>query len=228
MKQTSLEKIDEERYKRIIVESAKKIIAERGEATPYTFILNGSLFANAALNLTVDNINAPGGGIVLNAGGGIFSINPEINDLRALGVNLTAQTGVLGTAEAPLLIDILGDGGLTIFAGGQQNGLSVNIHSNVGRTGTMFGNVPPGLVLMNNHIEGGGNLQSLFKSVSINYRMMQEAFWSYGQYGRFGDLHDQPALEIPEMSNEAFFIRSGTVEVQEPEILITEGPFTDL
>ncbi len=40
-KQTSLDQIDEERYRRIIVESAKKIIAERGEATPYTYILNG-------------------------------------------------------------------------------------------------------------------------------------------------------------------------------------------
>lgn len=40
-KQTSLEQIDEMRYKRIIVESAKRIIAERGEPTPYTFILNG-------------------------------------------------------------------------------------------------------------------------------------------------------------------------------------------
>jgi len=41
VKKESLEQIDEERYKRIIVESAKRIIAERGEPTPYTFILNG-------------------------------------------------------------------------------------------------------------------------------------------------------------------------------------------
>ncbi len=41
VKQTSLEQIDEMRYKKIIVESAKRIIAERGEPTPYTFILNG-------------------------------------------------------------------------------------------------------------------------------------------------------------------------------------------
>ncbi len=40
-RQSNLEQIDEERYKRIIVESAKRIIAERGEPTPYTFILNG-------------------------------------------------------------------------------------------------------------------------------------------------------------------------------------------
>lgn len=39
-KQASLERIDEHRYKRIIIESAKRIIAERGEPTPYTFILN--------------------------------------------------------------------------------------------------------------------------------------------------------------------------------------------
>ena len=34
-------KIDEGRYKRIVAEAAKKIIAERAEPTPYTFILNG-------------------------------------------------------------------------------------------------------------------------------------------------------------------------------------------
>lgn len=40
-KQNHIEQVDEKRYKRIIIESAKKIIAERGEPTPYTFILNG-------------------------------------------------------------------------------------------------------------------------------------------------------------------------------------------
>ncbi len=35
------EQLDEQRYERIIVEAAKNIIAERGEPTPYTFILNG-------------------------------------------------------------------------------------------------------------------------------------------------------------------------------------------
>lgn len=39
--QREQENIDEERYKRIVTEAAKKIIAERGEPTPYTFILNG-------------------------------------------------------------------------------------------------------------------------------------------------------------------------------------------
>jgi len=37
----NLEDMDEERYKRIVLEAAKRIIAERGEPTPYTFILNG-------------------------------------------------------------------------------------------------------------------------------------------------------------------------------------------
>jgi DNA modification methylase len=40
-KQNELEQMNEERYKRIILDSAKKIIADRGEPTPYTFILNG-------------------------------------------------------------------------------------------------------------------------------------------------------------------------------------------
>ncbi|MBS3056203.1 MAG: hypothetical protein J4473_02080 [Candidatus Aenigmarchaeota archaeon] len=40
-KQNKLEQADEERYKRIVVESAKKIISERAEPTAYTFILNG-------------------------------------------------------------------------------------------------------------------------------------------------------------------------------------------
>lgn len=33
--------VDESRYEKIILESAKRIIAERGEPTPYTYILNG-------------------------------------------------------------------------------------------------------------------------------------------------------------------------------------------
>jgi DNA modification methylase len=41
IKQNELEQLNEERYKRIILDSAKKIIADRGEPTPYTFILNG-------------------------------------------------------------------------------------------------------------------------------------------------------------------------------------------
>jgi DNA modification methylase len=41
VKQNELEQMNEERYKRIILESARKIIADRGEPTPYTFILNG-------------------------------------------------------------------------------------------------------------------------------------------------------------------------------------------
>lgn len=40
-KEKSKEQVDEDRYKRIVVESAKRIIAKRGEPTPYTFILNG-------------------------------------------------------------------------------------------------------------------------------------------------------------------------------------------
>jgi 16S rRNA G966 N2-methylase RsmD len=39
--QNNLEGMDEERYKRIIYYSARKIIADRGEPTPYTYILNG-------------------------------------------------------------------------------------------------------------------------------------------------------------------------------------------
>ena len=35
------EEIDEDRYRRIIADAATRIIAERGEPTPYTFILNG-------------------------------------------------------------------------------------------------------------------------------------------------------------------------------------------
>lgn len=35
------QEIDEERYKRTVLEAAIKIIAERGEPTPYTYILNG-------------------------------------------------------------------------------------------------------------------------------------------------------------------------------------------
>ena len=35
------EEVSEDRYKKVVLESAKKILAERGEPTPYTYILNG-------------------------------------------------------------------------------------------------------------------------------------------------------------------------------------------
>lgn len=41
LKPKSEEEISEERYKKVVLESAKKILAERGEPTPYTYILNG-------------------------------------------------------------------------------------------------------------------------------------------------------------------------------------------
>lgn len=40
-RQTNNEKADREKYRRVVIESAKKIIARRGEPTPITFILNG-------------------------------------------------------------------------------------------------------------------------------------------------------------------------------------------
>ena len=39
--QKDMGKIDEKRYQRIVIESSKRIIAERGEPTPYTYILSG-------------------------------------------------------------------------------------------------------------------------------------------------------------------------------------------
>jgi len=41
VRQNEVEQMNEERFKRIILDSAKKIIADRGEPTPYTYILNG-------------------------------------------------------------------------------------------------------------------------------------------------------------------------------------------
>jgi 16S rRNA G966 N2-methylase RsmD len=41
VKPKSEKEISEDRYKKIVLESAKKILAERGEPTPYTYILNG-------------------------------------------------------------------------------------------------------------------------------------------------------------------------------------------
>ncbi len=44
-KPVSAADIDQARYERIVVESTKKILAERGEPTPYTHILNGVIVA---------------------------------------------------------------------------------------------------------------------------------------------------------------------------------------
>ena len=41
LKQNNVQEVNEERYKRVVLQEAKRILAERGEPTPYTFILNG-------------------------------------------------------------------------------------------------------------------------------------------------------------------------------------------
>jgi DNA modification methylase len=40
-KQNNVQEVSVERYKRVVLQEAKRILAERGEPTPYTFILNG-------------------------------------------------------------------------------------------------------------------------------------------------------------------------------------------
>lgn len=187
----------------------------------------GDIGITGTNSVYVNAISAPTGTINMNIGNSIFATGDPANDFTAFNLWLVAQNGVIGTAEAPILVDLRG-GSFFLNAGNQINELSANINSNVGRNGITFLNTPPGLVLLDNHIEGGGNLQSLFKSMSIQYKIGQEAFNSYGQFGQYG-LYDQAALVIPnEIFTELSFIESQTVLIQEPEILLEQAAFTDL
>jgi len=128
--------------------------------------------------ITVNSIHTPNGNVSLNAGDNIFSSGSGNNNINSLGNTLIAG-GVIGTAEAALIMAV--NGGYIHFAAGRQmNELSVHMNGDAGRDVPQFLNVPPGLVIYNNHLLGGGNIMSLEKSQSILYL---DDFLNYLNFG---------------------------------------------
>ncbi|MBP9732981.1 MAG: S-layer family protein [Candidatus Omnitrophica bacterium] len=153
---------------------------------PNTLLQNaniaGALNLTGIGNLTIEN-NTVGQGASLDMGGSIFGGSLPSDDLTAQNIVLFARTGTLGTPDLPLHLISRGES-ITIFAGGEINGNSVNIHSNITRDGLQFANVPPGIVQVNNGIAGGGNLPAFNKDMSGNYELFLKESQYFGSYGQ--------------------------------------------
>ncbi len=142
----------------------------------------GALNLTGIGDLTIEN-NTVGGNASLDMGGSIFGGALPSDDMTAHNFFLFARTGILGTPDLPLHLISNGDS-ISVFAGAELQGNSVNIHSNVSRDGLHFMNVPPGIVQINNGIAGGENIQSYTKSISGNYELFLTESQSFGSYGQ--------------------------------------------
>jgi hypothetical protein len=158
------------------------------------FVPVGNFFLFTDGNITANNVNVTGGLTYLDAGGSIFGTPSGSNDIRTQDLTLIAG-GTIGTQDNPLTIDITSHGGLIKFQAGRQvNELSVHMHGSVSRDNVIFLNVPPGLVVYNNHILGGGNIMSLEKSMSIQYIIEEAQLLSFrdldGRHKPFPSIFD--------------------------------------
>jgi hypothetical protein len=123
----------------------------------------GLIDVKAGGTITTDIVTANGGyGVNLDATDG------DILDLPGGLITGTARSelragGIIGTTIDPVDVNI--DGELWVWAGSQVDGVSVNLQGTVnGGAATerveIFEPTPPGLVLLNNHLMGGGNYGS--------------------------------------------------------------------
>jgi filamentous hemagglutinin family protein len=163
--------------------------------------IGGALNLTGIGNLTIEN-NTVGGGAFMDMGGSILGGSLPSDDMTAQNFFLFARTGILGTPDLPLHL-ISNGGAISVFAGGELQGNSVNIHSNITRDGLQFMNVPPGLVQVNHGIAGGGNIQSFTKSISGNYELFLTESQSFGSYGQIRPTETQvmPMLNADQSQN---------------------------
>jgi len=111
------------------------------------------------------------GTLAANGGFGIFlvSTNGDLLDLGDGGFTATAKSGlraggIIGTIENPYNVNVT-SGGLWVWAGSQNREVSVNLRGTVVSNADterveIFEPSPPGLVIFNNHLMGGGNYGS--------------------------------------------------------------------
>ncbi len=125
----------------------------------------GSIFFSTTGNIGLGTAFAGAGAVHLTAGGSILSEGGLINRVGAFNdITLIAQAGVVGTATEPIQTHLTQLGTLTLFAGGQINGLSANILGNFSSSSIQVLGLPPGLVLLGGGLVGGLNIQPLITS----------------------------------------------------------------
>ncbi len=149
-------------------------------------VLLGSIFGLTTDAGVIDIVigdTATTGTLAANGGFGIFlvSTDGDLLDLGDGGFTATAKSGlraggIIGTIENPYNVNVT-SGGLWVWAGSQNREVSVNLRGTV-VSGTdtkrveIFEPSPPGLVIFNNHLMGGGN----YGSGSVNGSILSRGY----------------------------------------------------
>ena len=141
-------------------------VLEENDITLTSVVTTGGLvdIETVSGTMTVTTVTAGGHnhGVSLVANGG------NIYDTGGALITASAQSsfrtsGIIGTTDNPVNVDI--DGDLWVWAGAEKNGVSVMLEGNVNSSAEtervrIYKPSPPGLVMLNNRLMGGGNYGS--------------------------------------------------------------------
>jgi filamentous hemagglutinin family protein len=119
-------------------------------------------------NVLLENVSAQTGTVTVQSSGNITGDGGSRVDVSGKHEVRLLAGGQIGSAPNPLNVQVTGS---TIFAsaGSETDGLSVNITGNVSREEVVFLNLPPGLVLYNHAILGGGNYEEIDTAFTSQY-----------------------------------------------------------
>ena len=139
------------------------ILEKDAVALPLVVTTAGLIDVEAGGTITTTTVTANGGYAVnLNAtGGNIFDTAGGL--ITGTAKSSLKASGIVGTTDNPVDVNI--DGDLWVWGGSEQNQVSVILDGTVNSTATterveIFEPSPPGLVILNNHLMGGGNYGS--------------------------------------------------------------------
>ena len=131
------------------------------DAINLTEIINsgtGSIDVTAGGTMTTTTITG-GGAVNLNATSGDIQ-DTATGKITAVGNSSLRASGIIGTRTNPIDVDV--DGELWVWAGSEQDEVSAVLQGTVHTAASterveIYEPTPPGLVLFDNHIMGGGN-----------------------------------------------------------------------
>jgi len=137
----------------------------------------GNIALTSTSSLTINTLTSTAGGIDLTStAGSILDGYGATNNLTsAADSTLRALGGVVGLLADPIEVNI-NPGALGVAATGQIAGVSVHINGTVLPSDTLtLLNLPPGLVIFNGLIVGGGNVEDLLRATSdLDLRRVNE------------------------------------------------------